>query len=265
MSSLDWQDVLQEVSELATMIGRLQMENLGKAGLTIETKTTGIDLVTEIDKRSEEQIVAFIQSRFPGHAILAEESGHTGRDSDYLWIIDPLDGTTNYAQGLPVFAVSIALQHRNETVLGVVYAPGVGHMFTAISGQGAYFNGRPISVSRKEDLKQCVLATGFPYDVATHADNNLDYFNYFLTRSRAIRRFGAAAYDLAGVACGMFDGYWEMCLKPWDAAAGILLVQEAGGTVVSFREDRSIAIIAGNRVICQKIAAGLRQVDGQRS
>jgi len=181
--------------------------------------------------------------------------------SDYVWIIDPFDGTTNYAQGLPVFSVSIALQYKGETVLGVVYAPVIGQLFTAIKGHGAYLNGERLQVSAKTDLPHCVLATGFPYDIADNPANNVKYFSEIVLKARAVRRMGSAAYDLACVAAGKFDGYWELKLSPWDVAAAVLMVQEAGGTVIPFRNDRGISIIAGNATICQKIYDEIKSID----
>ena len=259
MNQLNWEEVSRQVQDLAITVGQIQLANLGRDDLAIDTKSTGIDLVTEIDKQSEAMILEFLRQHYPDHGIMAEESGETARDSDYLWIIDPLDGTTNYSQGLPVFAVSIALQYQGETVIGVVYAPGVNQLFSAIKGQGAWLNGKRITVSRKTQLTDCVLATGFPYDVFTHQVNNLDYFGHFLVRTRAIRRLGAAAYDLACVACGKFDGYWEMGLQPWDAAAGVLLIEEAGGKVTAFRHDRKLSLAAANPELCDTICAQLEQ------
>lgn len=262
MVTLDLYATLQKVKEIAVETGTMQLQHLGSNNLAISTKSTGIDLVTEIDKRSENRIVQFIRQQYPNHNILAEESGLSEAGSDYTWIIDPLDGTTNYAQGLPVFAVSIALQYRKETVLGVVYAAALGQLFTAIKQQGAYLNEEKIHVSAKTELLDSVLATGFPYDIANHPANNLKYFNDIILKARAVRRMGAAAYDLACVAAGKFDGFWELNLSPWDAAAGILLVQEAGGEVVHFRKDRKVSIIAGNEVICQRIWDAIRKADG---
>lgn len=257
----DLNKVLEEVKQLAIEVGKVQMANLGRADLNVNTKTTDIDLVTEIDKLSEKMIVEFLIEHYPEHAILSEESGRTEKDSEFLWVIDPLDGTTNYAQGLPIFAVSIALQYRGESILGVVSAPGVNQLFTAVRGQGAFLNGQPIAVAKKTELIESVLATGFPYDITQHPANNMDYFNYLLPKTRAIRRFGAASYDLACVACGKFDGYWEMNLQPWDVAAGMLLVKEAGGEIVAFRNDRRISLIAANHVICNKVLAEIKKVD----
>jgi len=259
-SKLDLTQVLARLKQVVMAVGAMQKANLGRQNLTIATKSTGIDLVTEIDRQSEHTIIAFLQEHYPDHSILAEESGLTAHVSDYTWIIDPLDGTTNYAQGLPVFAISVALQYRQETVLALVYAPVIDQLFTAIKGQGAYLNGRRITVSTKTELIDCVLATGFPYDIATHPANNIPYFSHIVVQARAVRRLGAAAYDLACVAAGLFDGYWEMQLAPWDAAAGILLVKEAGGQVVHFRQDRGVSIIAANTVICSILEEQIRQI-----
>ncbi|MCX8160249.1 MAG: inositol monophosphatase [Candidatus Saccharicenans sp.] len=190
-----------------------------------------VDLVTSFDRRSEEIIYDRLSRAFPGHSFLAEEEIRHDRASDYCWLVDPLDGTTNYAHGLPVFCVSIALAFKGEIILGVVYDPNRQEIFMAVRGQGANLNGHPIRVSRTRRLDRSLLATGFPYDVRTSRDNNLDHFSNFAVRAQAIRRLGSAALDLCYVACGRFDGYWEKKLKPWDLAAGVLLVEEAGGRV----------------------------------
>lgn len=257
-----WEKTLESIQELARRVGQMQKENLGRRDLVMNQKSSNIDLVTEVDQRSDAMIVEFLRQQYPDHAILAEESGTTGPESAYRWVIDPLDGTTNYAQGLPIFAISIALEQRGEPLLGVVYAPVTGEMFTAIRGQGAYCNGKRLQVSPKTELAECVLATGFPYDIATHPANNVDYFISMATKTRAVRRMGAAAYDLAGVAAGTFDGFWELCLSPWDVAASSLFVREAGGIITPFRNDRKISIVAGNEAISRQILAVLRQVDG---
>jgi myo-inositol-1(or 4)-monophosphatase len=258
---IDLFQALDEIRAIAIKTGQMQKEHLGRSGLQIDAKSTGIDLVTEIDKQSEEMIIEGIMQRYPGHRILAEETGLGGGQSDYLWIIDPLDGTTNYAQGLPIFAISIALEYQGETVLGVVYAPVLEQMFTAIKGHGAYLNDVRLQVSSKTEMIESVLATGFPYDIAEHPVNNINYFNEIVVKARAVRRMGAAAYDLACVAAGKFDGFWELRLSPWDVAAGILMVREAGGQILSFREDRGISIVAGNPVINKKMLEQINQVD----
>jgi len=194
-----------------------------------------VDLVTEMDERSQALIHSILSTRFPDHGFLAEEGLDSQDGSEYRWIFDPLDGTTNFAHGFPIFAVSIALQERGRTILGVVFDPPRDEMFTAVKGQGAHLNGRHISVSGVRDLGRSLLATGFPYDVRESAQNNLDHFADFAVRAQALRRCGSAALDLCYVACGRFDGFWELKLAPWDVAAGILLVREAGGRVTDFR------------------------------
>jgi len=262
-AALNLKEVLNRVVEVAVRVGEMQKKNLGREDLKVDTKSTGIDLVTEIDKASDKEIVEFISTNFPEHGILAEESGMSGGTSDYRWVVDPLDGTTNYAQGLPIFAVSIALQYKEETVLGVVYMPVLGQLFTAVKGQGAYLNGVRLKVSDKTRLIDGVLATGFPYDIVATPLNNINYFSYMVLITRAVRRMGAAAYDLACVAAGKFDGFWEMNLSPWDVAAAVLLVEEAGGKVIHFRKDRRISLIAANPVLAEKIHAVIKKVDEQ--
>lgn len=190
-----------------------------------------IDLVTEADKMSEELILAEISRRYPDHGILSEESAAKNEQANTRWIIDPLDGTTNYAHGFPFFCVSIALEQEGVVVLGVVYDPIRDDMFSAGRGSGAYLNGKKLNVSSVNDLSHSLLATGFPYDIRVSPNNNLNYFNAMVKKAQAIRRPGAAALDLAYLAAGRFDGFWELKLKPWDTAAGSLLVTEAGGVI----------------------------------
>lgn len=194
-----------------------------------------IDIVTEADLAAEKLIVDKIRSLYPGHDILAEESPATSLGSPFRWIVDPLDGTTNYSHGYPVFCVSIALEIQGVCVLGVVYDPMREEMFTAVKGQGAFLNGEPITVSRTEEISRSLLATGFPYDIRSSSENNMNYFWVMAMNAQAIRRAGSAALDLAYVAAGRFDGFWELKLKPWDMAAGCLLVSEAGGRVTDLR------------------------------
>jgi myo-inositol-1(or 4)-monophosphatase len=222
--------------------GRHQMRFFGKAQ-EVEHKGE-IDLVTAVDRESEEKIVRILRRAFPDHGILAEESPPSRGTGSFLWVVDPLDGTTNYSRGFPVFCVSIALAQRGRVVAGAVYNPVLNELFTATRGGGARLNGRRLQVSAQEDLDGAFLATGFPYDIRRSKRNNLDHFTRFATRCLAIRRAGSAALDLAGVACGRFDGYWELKLKPWDLAAGTLLVTEAGGRVSSM-EGRSWTLKQG--------------------
>jgi len=193
-----------------------------------------IDIVTEADRMSEEMLVSAIQKKFPHHDILAEESLGTEKGSEYRWLIDPLDGTTNYAHGFPFFCVSIALERAGEIILGVIYDPMADELYEATSEGGASLNGNPISVSDTKELSRGLLATGFPYDIRTNPYNNINYFNEMALKTQAIRRAGSAALDLAYVAAGRFDGFWEIQLNPWDTAAGWLLVTEAGGCVTDF-------------------------------
>ena len=190
-----------------------------------------INIVTDADRMSEEMITAKIYNKYPSHDILAEESMGTNKGSDFRWIIDPLDGTTNYAHGYPVFCVSIALEKEGEVCLGAVYNPMLDEMFVAEKGQGAFLNDKRIYVSSVVDLSRSLLATGFPYDIRDDENNNMNYFNGMARSVQAIRRAGSAALDMAYVAAGRFDGFWELKLMPWDTAAGWLLIIEAGGMV----------------------------------
>jgi myo-inositol-1(or 4)-monophosphatase len=193
-----------------------------------------VNLVTEMDILAEKIIVSEIRKHFPDHSILAEERTSTSQESDYRWVIDPLDGTTNYAHGFPIFCVSIALAKNNEPILGVVYDPTRDELFVAEKSKGARLNGRRLHVSSESDLSRSLLATGFPYDIRETRINNFDHFHNFAIRAQAVRRAGSAALDLCYVAAGRFDGFWEMKLAPWDLAAGSLMVSEAGGTVTDF-------------------------------
>ena len=212
-----------------------------------------INLVTEADKISEEIITSKITNLFPDHDILSEEFIHLDKGSDYRWIIDPLDGTTNYAHGYPFFCVSIALERLDTIIVGVIYDPMLDEMFVAKKGEGASLNGREIHVSNTLEIMKGLLATGFPYDIRQDKNNNLNYFNKMILNAQAIRRAGSAALDLAYVAAGRFDGFWELKLNPWDIAAGWLLVAEAGGMVTEIDGNNyfleSPSIMASNGMI----------------
>lgn len=224
-----------------------------------------IDIVTEADRLSEALILSAIRRRFPGHDILSEESGATRCGSPFRWIVDPLDGTTNYAHGYPVFSVSIALEREREVCLGVVFNPMLDEMFTAEKGRGAFLNGRLLRVSATTNLSHGLLATGFPYDIRDSEDNNINYFVQMARKARAIRRAGSAALDLAYVAAGRFDGFWELKLSAWDTAAGWLLVREAGGQVTDLFgapfELQSPHVLATNGLLHGDIMAVLRQAE----
>jgi len=209
-----------------------------------------INLVTEVDKISEKMITSKITTLFPDHDILAEEFTDIDSGSDFRWIIDPLDGTTNYAHGYPFFCVSIALEKLNTMAVGIVYDPMLDEMFVAEKGKGAFLNDREIHVSNTRGIIKSLLATGFPYDIQKDSQNNLNYFNEMILKAQAIRRAGSAALDLAYVAAGRFDGFWELKLNPWDIAAGWLLVEEAGGIVTDMGGNdyylKSSSILASN-------------------
>jgi myo-inositol-1(or 4)-monophosphatase len=217
---------------IARDAGLILAERMGRKSLQVANKGV-IDLVTEADLAAERFLIERIQTHYPRHAILAEESGATHSvesASEFKWIIDPLDGTTNYAHGYPVFCVSIGLERDGRIVLGVIYDPVRDEMFAAESGEGATLNGRRIRVSEVEDINRAMVCTGFPYDVRDRGDF-ARHFAHFIMHAQAIRRDGSAALDLAYTACGRFDGFFEEGLRPWDVAAGVLLVEEAGGRV----------------------------------
>jgi myo-inositol-1(or 4)-monophosphatase len=192
-----------------------------------------VDIVTQADRRSEQAIVTLLRTRFPKHAIVAEEGGGSESDSPFRWHVDPLDGTTNFAHGYPCFAVSIGLEEAGELIAGVIYQPISGELFTAVKGGGAYLNQKKIHVSAIEKLATSLLCTGFP-SVKRSQNPNIHYYWDFTLRSHGVRRDGSAAMDLASVACGRFEGFWEFGLHSWDTAAGVLLVREAGGSVTRF-------------------------------
>jgi myo-inositol-1(or 4)-monophosphatase len=224
-----------------------------------------INLVTEVDRLSESLIVGRIRREFPGHDILTEESPETVNGSCFRWIIDPLDGTTNYAHGYPVFCVSIALEVKGVIQLGAVYNPMLDEFFTAEKGSGAFLNGRRLAVSRTKTLSRSLLATGFPYDIREDRNNNINYFQVMALSAQAVRRAGSAALDLAYIATGRFDGFWELKLAPWDTAAGWLLVEEAGGGVTDLRGDpyhlHSRSMLASNGLIHAEMARILAGTD----
>ncbi|MCP4285484.1 MAG: inositol-1-monophosphatase [Gammaproteobacteria bacterium] len=216
--------------------------------LTVDTKGMN-DFVTEVDRAAEQVIIEVLRKTYPDHAILAEESGHSGGNSDYEWIIDPLDGTTNYLHGFPQFSISIALKHKGVLEQALVYDPMREEMFTASRGEGAQLNDRRIRVTSRKGLEGALLGTGFPYREQANLDAYLGMFKSFIKETAGIRRPGSAALDLAYVAAGRVDGFWELGLAQWDIAAGALLVKEAGGVVSDFGGDEryleSGNIIAG--------------------
>lgn len=227
---IDLNEAVEVAQNAARRAGAIQTERL-HTSFKVERKGE-IDLVTEVDLACEEAIINVIRGTYPAHIVLAEEKGRQGDgDSPYLWVIDPLDGTTNYSHGFPFYCASVALTRGGVALAGAVYDPTRDEMFHAVRGGGAFLNGERIGVSRIGDMISALLATGFPYSIKTTDRNNLKEFAAFAMRAQAIRRPGAAALDLCYVACGRMEGFWEFHLKPWDMAAGALIVTEAGGKV----------------------------------
>ncbi len=222
-------DPLQTAVEMALESGRIQRESLLK-DFAIHHKGE-INLVTDVDIACQEKIISMIKERFPEDDIIAEEQSNSFEGNKNRWIVDPIDGTTNYAHGYPFFCTSIAYELKGMIVAGVVYNPVMDELFFAAHGKGAYLNGNRIAVSSVANLKKSLLSTGFPYDIKTNPDNNINHFVDFLYEAQAVRRDGSAALNLSYVACGRFDGFWELQLNPWDLAAGALIVEEAGGII----------------------------------
>ncbi len=231
--------MIDEAAEFARVIaweaGDILLEKF-RSDKTVIAYKSRTDLVTDADRASEDHLVERLSVQFPGHSVVAEEGSGREAGGDYIWYVDPLDGTNNFAHGLPLFCISLGLFFLpgKKIVVGVVYNPFLGEMFHAVRGSGAYCNGASICVSSIQDIGISLVATGFPYDKAISENNNLKEFNHILPRIQGIRRMGSAAIDLAYVACGRLDAYWECKLNPWDTAAGSLLVEEAGGTVTRY-------------------------------
>jgi myo-inositol-1(or 4)-monophosphatase len=254
--------ILSVATDAARQAGAVLIKS-ARTGFRIEHKQV-INLVTDADHEAEQRIIDVIHETFPTHPILAEERGLTGQaQSRYKWIIDPLDGTTNFAHGFPAYCVSIGVECDEREVIGVVYDPTRDELFTAQLGHGAQLNGTPISVSSTDHLDQALLVTGFAYDVREASNNNLDHFARFALKVQGLRRTGTAALDLCYVAAGRFDGFWEVKLNPWDMAAGVVILREAGGMVTDFNgSPLSIyrqELVASNGVIHQSMLDVLRE------
>lgn len=249
--------LLEVAKEAAYEAGEIQLSFFGKKK-EIFHKSNEFDLVTNADKQSEEKIMSIIHGHFPDHDILGEESGsHGEHKSEYLWVVDPLDGTTNFAHNFPHFAVSIGLVKNGKILMGVVYDPCRNELFWAAEGTGAYINSEPVQVSKISDLRKSLLATGFPYFKERTLEENLVYFKEFLFNAQAVRRPGSAALDLCYVAAGRLDGFWELNLAPWDVTAGTCIVREAGGKVTNFNSEDFTPeiknIVASNNIIHEQI------------
>jgi myo-inositol-1(or 4)-monophosphatase len=228
-------DIIESVMEFCRNAGNILLTGF-RSEKTIVNYKSRTDLVTNMDRESEEYIVSAIEERFPTHSIVAEEGASRDGESDFIWYVDPLDATNNFAHGIPFFCVSIGVYSKTEksVVCGAVFDPCHNEMFHAVKGGGAFCNGAPIKVSGIADIGIALLATGFPYAKDDMERNNLTEFGRFLPKIQCIRRMGSAALDLCYVASGRVDGFWEPLLKPWDTAAGSLIVQEAGGTASKY-------------------------------
>jgi myo-inositol-1(or 4)-monophosphatase len=257
-------ELLQTAQLAALNASDIHMKYFGKHK-EIEHKLNEFDLVTNADKESEEIIIKTIRNKFAHHNVLSEEFNNDIETAEFTWIIDPLDGTTNYAHNYPQFCVSIGLMHRGDIIVGVVYDPVKNELFHAIKGSGAFLNTREIKVSSVKKVSESLLATGFPYDRRNKKANNMDYFEAFSYKAQAIRRPGSAALDLCYLACGRFDGFWELKLAPWDTAAGAIIVKEAGGIVSNFFSDSfdifTKHIIASNPYIYDEMTTIIRETN----
>ena len=253
----------REVASKAAQIGAKILQRHAQSGFHVHHKGSIHNLVTDADRESEQAIVQVIQQTFPSHQILAEEQGlHSMHDSPYKWVIDPLDGTTNFAHGFPFYNVSIGLEWQGTCIVGVVVDPFRNEVFSAEIGCGAKLNGNSIHVSQVEKLQKALVVTGFSYDFRETHDN-LDEFCRFALKTQGLRRTGAAALDLCYVACGRFDGFWEPKLNPWDTAAGTVIVQEAGGRITNY-DGRPFSIydkevVASNGNIHQEMLGILKE------
>jgi len=249
--------IYHEIVKLAKEAGLLQKQYFRTKNFEITTKSTEVDMLTEVDLACDHLIVEKLKQLFPNDAILSEEQGNqpllNSGASGFTWIIDPLDGTTNFSIGHPVFAVSIARWQGESPVFGVVYLPMLNELFYAQVDKGAYMNHERVYGSNRSVLRESVLATGFPYDRATAENNNSENAAILIPMVKGIRRLGAAAYDLCLVAAGVYDAYWELRLGKWDLAAGMLMITEAGGEFTHFEEGGKYNVIAGAPTLCKQI------------
>ena len=253
--------MLNKIIEIAKEAGEIIREGF-ESDYKIEYKGSVTNLVTEIDKKSERHIIDFVKKEFPAHTIVAEESGADLHSSDYAWFIDPLDGTTNFAHGLPIFSVSIGVRKNDETIAGVVYDVMRNIVYASELGSGSYANEQKLSVNSESELEKALFVTGFPYDIWRNPDNTIERFVAFLKKARAVRRLGSAAIDFCYVASGVFAGFWETKLSPWDYVAGDLIVREAGGIATDFDgknlTPESVAIVASNGILHDKMLKIIR-------
>jgi myo-inositol-1(or 4)-monophosphatase len=249
-------DFVATAAEIAREAGALLMGYF-RQRVKVEYKGE-VDLVTVADRQSEALILERIRAHWPHHDVIGEEGARVESGSDYRWYVDPLDGTTNFAHGFPVFCVSLALEHKGRRIAGVIYDPTRDELFTAEQGSGAYLNSEKIRVSKISNLAECLVATGFPSH-KRHQNPNIFFYHQITLRTHGVRRAGSAALDLCCVACGRFDAFWEFNLNPWDTAAGVLIVEEAGGTITDFQSGpfriESRETLASNGLVHQALLA----------
>lgn len=256
---MNFDEITQCGIESALKAGKILKEGFGTT-FKISSKDGKNNLVTEYDNLSEKIIIENISKKFSNHKFLAEESGRTGNSNinDVIWVIDPLDGTVNFAHNLPIFSISIAAEINGTLHCGIIYQPILDELFIAEKGKGAWLNGEKIVVSNSDDLDYSFLVTGFPYNVNQNPCNCIDHFISIILKGIPVRRLGSAALDLAYVACGRFDGFWEINLNPWDVAAGVVLIQEAGGIVTQYNKQpfslSSQSILATNGKIHNQVS-----------
>lgn len=248
MTTDQLKDLLVQVENLSKNVGAYILDRR-KSSFIIDEKSFN-NLVTEVDKQAEEQFVAGLKSFFPDAGFIAEEGTGEKKEGGYNWIIDPIDGTTNFVHNVPFYCTSVALEYKGDMLLGVIYNPSNAELFSAAKGQGAFMNHQPISVSNTVELNESLIATGFPYDDFNREENYFDVLKLFTHKTRGIRRLGSAALDLAYVACGRFESFYEYGLNPWDVAAGVVLVKEAGGICTDFSNGEDVVfteeIVASN-------------------
>ncbi len=231
-----WETMINKIISISKEAGSIIRDGFGSK-LDLEYKSNITDFVTNIDKASEKTIIDFIKKEYPTHNILAEESGIEKKNSEYTWVIDPLDGTMNFAHGLPIFSVSIGVMKNKEIIAGVIYDVMNHTVFSSEKGSGAFQNGKNINVSENSEIEKSLLVTGFPYNIKDNPDFAIERFNKFVTTARGVRRLGSAALDMCYVANATFDGFWEVTLNAWDICAGHLLIEEAGGKVTDFNNQ----------------------------
>lgn len=257
---IDLNKALDNARKWAKAAGDFQIEMLNK-NISCSSKSTETDLVTEVDMKCEEILIKYIKENYPEHNIITEETGLIGENSDFTWILDPLDGTVNYYYNYPIFAVSIGLHYKGNPIIGVVFVPRLDEEYYAVKDKGAFLNNNKIQVSNKTQLKELLVGTGFPYDKGIDINNNnTAIFKNILPNIMGIRRSGSAAFDLCQIACGRLSGFWELKLKLWDFAAAELIIKEAGGYIYINKQEKGYNIVAGNKIAVSNLKLKIDEV-----